>query len=513
MPSERLSMRKIKEVLRLKWACGQSGRDIARACGIGRTCVGEYLVRASRAGLSWPLPDHLDDDALERLLFPPAMSSHAERPLPDYRRVHEELKRKGVTLALLWEEHNSSHPDAHGYSQFCELYRVFTAKLGPSMRLEHKAGEKMFVDYAGQTVGIVDRATGEVRPAQIFVAVLGASHYTFAEATWTQALPNWIGSHVRALTFFGGVTELIIPDNLRSAVSRACRYEPELNPTYREFAEHYGTAILPARVRRPKDKARVEAAVLLVERWLLACLRHRTFFSLDELNEAIDVLLERLNLRPFKKLPGCRRSQFEALDQVALKALPERPYTYAEWKKVRVHIDYHVEVEGHYYSVPYQLIQEQLEARVTAGTIECFHKSQRVASHLRSHKSGQHTTLREHMPRGHQLYQDWTPERLVGWAAETGEGCRQAVETILTRKVHPQQGFRSCLGLLGLSKRFSSERLEAACKRAVALDICSYKSVKSILEKGLDKAPLPESHPEGAPEVMHQNVRGATYFH
>ena len=329
-------MRKIREVLRLYFAAALSVRAIARSLGTSPSTVGDYLRRAKVAGLSWPVPESVDDTGLERRLFPAPPSSRTERPLPDWSEVHRELRRKSVTLSLLWQEYKESHPEGLQYSWFCEQYRGWAAKLDLVMRQEHRAGEKLFVDYAGQTVPVVDRETGGVRQAQVFVAVLGASSYTFAEATWTQTLQDWTASHVRAFEFIGGCPELVVPDNLRSGVSRAHRYEPDLNPTYHDLARHYGVAVLPARVRRPRDKAKAEVAVQVVERWILAALRHRTFFSLVELNAAIAELLERLNTRRFRKLPGSRRSQFEQLDQPALRALPDSPYVFAEWKAVRV---------------------------------------------------------------------------------------------------------------------------------------------------------------------------------
>ncbi|MDU8242813.1 IS21-like element ISPsy40 family transposase, partial [Pseudomonas syringae pv. actinidiae] len=360
-----------------------------------------YLHRFNACGLSWPTS--LSDAELERLLFPPAPTVPSDqRPMPDWAWVHAESRRPGVTLALLWQEYRLAHPQGFQYSWFCEHYRLWAAKVDVVMRQEHRAGEKLFVDYAGQTAPIIDRSTGEIRQAQIFVAVLGASSYTFAEATWSQKLPDWLGSHVRCFAFFGGTTQILVPDNLRSGVTKAHRYEPDINPSYRDLAEHYGVAVLPARSRKPKDKAKVEVGVQVVERWILAVLRNRQFFSLGELNTAISLLLERLNHKPFKKLPGSRRSAFESIDQPALQGLPEHPYVYAEWKKVRVHIDYHVEVDGHFYSVPYQLVRHQLEVRLTAQTVECFHANQRVASHLRSQHKGRHTTQTEHMPKSHR---------------------------------------------------------------------------------------------------------------
>ena len=394
-------MRKIREVLRLYFAAALSIRAIARSLGTSPSTVGDYLRRAKVAGLSWPVPESVDDTGLERRLFPAPPSSRTERPLPDWSEVHRELRRKSVTLSLLWQEYKETHPEGLQYSWFCDQYRAWAGKLDLVMRQDHRAGEKLFVDYAGQTVPVVVRETGGVRQAQVFVAVLGASSYTFAEATWTQTLQDWTASHVRAFEFIGGCPELVVPDNLRSGVSRAHRYEPDLNPTYHDLARHYGVAVLPARVRRPRDKAKAEVAVQVVERWILAALRHRTFFSLVELNAAIAELLERLNTRPFRKLPGSRRSQFELLDRPALRPLPDSPYVFAEWKAVRVSMDYHVEVDGHYYSVPHALVRRQLDVRLTARTVECFHRGQRVASHVRSPAKGRHTTAAEHMPEKH----------------------------------------------------------------------------------------------------------------
>ncbi len=356
-------MRKIREVLRLKFEVGLSARQISTSLHVGRATVGDYLNRFAASGLTWP--SALTDAELQRRLFSPAPTVPSnQRPMPDWPWAHAELRRPGVTLALLWQEYRLSHPQGFKYSWFCEHYRLWTAKVDVVMRQEHRAGEKLFVDYAGQTVPVIDRLTGEIRQTQIFVAVLGASSYTFAEATWSQKLPDWLGSHARCFAFFCGAPQILVPDNLRSGVTKAHRYEPDINPSYRHLAEHYGVAVLPARSRKPRDNAKVEVGVQVVERWILAALRNRQFFSLGELNAAIGVLLDRLNQRPFKKLPGSRRSAFETIDQPALQPLPEHPYVYAEWKKMRVHIDYHVEVDGHYYSVPYQLVKHQLEVRL-----------------------------------------------------------------------------------------------------------------------------------------------------
>ncbi len=511
---ERLSMRSIREVLRLKFDCGLAARKIAQSTAIGRTTVGEYLQRFELSGLTWPLPDTLSDQQLEQRLFPPLPDvPTAKRPVPDFNQMHRELRRPGVTLFLLWQEYKLQHPDGFQYSWFCEHYRQWRGRVDLSMRQQHLAGDKLFVDYAGQTVGVVDRRTGEIRQAQIFVAVLGASSYTYAEATGSQQLADWIGSHVRAFQFFGGVPAAVVPDNLKAGVHKAHRYEPDLNPTYADMASHYGTSVIPTRVRRPKDKAKVEAGVLLVERWILAALRKRTFFSLSELNQVIRELLDKLNQRPFKKLPGSRLQQFQAIDKPALQPLPAEPYAFAQWKKARVHIDYHVEIEGHYYSVPYALVKQQLEVRYSAATIECFHKGQRVASHVRSYLKGRYTTVAEHMPKSHREYAQWTPQRLINWAQKTGPATATLIEHILKRRTHPQQGFRSCLGIMRLGKSYGDDRLDAACQRALLIGAYSSKSVESILSKGLDRQTLEDPQQELELPHDHDNIRGADYYH
>ena len=513
MPAKRLSMRKIKEVLRLCWGQGLSKRQVARSCGLSRPAVNAYLCRAKAAGLHWPLPVELDDGALERLLFPraPALPETA-RAMPDWSAVHRELKRPGVTLQLLWHEYRQTHPQGYQYTWFCQRYREWVGKLDLVMRQTHRAGEKLFVDYAGMHAQIIDPATGAVREAQVFVAVLGASNYTYAEATWTQGLADWIGAHVRCFTYFGGVPEVVVPDNLRAGVAKAHRYEPDINPTYQDLATHYGVAIIPARVRHPRDKAKAEVGVQVVERWILAALRHRQCFSLAELNRVIRELLETLNNRPFRKLPGTRRALFEQLDKPALRPLPVEPYEYAEWKQARVHIDYHVEVQGHYYSVPHALIKKQVDVRITANTIECFYRGQRIASHRRSHHKGRHTTVTAHMPEAHRQAGEWSPQRLERWAASIGTATARLVRHRLTVRQHPQQAYRSCLGLLRLGKTYGNDRLEAACRRALTLGSHSYKSIESILRHGLDSQPLTEQTEAALPED-HDNIRGPSYYH
>ena len=503
-------MRKIREALRLHYDAGLGVRAVARSLKASPSTVREYLVRAKLQGLSWPLPESLDDAALLQRLYPTPRTNSRRLPPPQWSQVHRELRRKGVTLALLWEEYKAVHPEGMQYSWFCARYREWAAKVDVVMRFEHRAGERMFVDYAGHTVAVVERDTGELREAQIFVAVLGASNYTYAEATWTQALPDWIASHVRAFQFMGGSTELLIPDNLRSAVSRANRYEPDTNPTYHDLACHYGVAVLPARVKKPRDKAKAEVGVQVVERWILAALRHRTFFSLAELNAAIAKLLERLNNRPFRKLPGSRRELFEQLDRPALRPLPAERYVFAEWKKARVNIDYHVEVAHHYYSVPHALIRRQLDVRLTATTVECFHRGQRVASHARSPLRGRHTTADEHMPEKHRKMGQWSPQRFIRWATTIGPDTAALIDNVLRSRRHPQQAFRSCLGILRLASGYGEQRLEAAAGRALVLGANSYRSVESILKHHLDERPSEQI--ELGLAIEHTNLRGPSYY-
>lgn len=509
-------MRKIIEVLRLKFEARLSHDSIAAAARLSKGAVNKYLRRAQAAGLTWPLPAQMDEAQLEALLFPHAAPLVERHATPDFAHLHQELKRKGVTLMLLWEEYATAHAgQAYRYSQFCLLYHRFAAGLKRSMRQVHRAGEKLFIDYSGTTVPIIDAATGEIRGAQIFVAVLGASSYTYAEASLSQQLPDWIASHVRCFEFMGCVAALLVPDNLKSAIKLACRYEPECTSSYEDLARHYGTAVLPARPYKPRDKAVVEMSVLLVQRWILARLRNRQFFSLQALNAAIRELLIDLNNRPFKKLEGSRSSAFESIDRPAMKALPTTRYEFADWKSALVGIDYHVELDGHYYSVPQSLVRQKLELRFTASSVECFFKGKRVASHMRSAKRGAHTTLPEHMPESHRKHMQWTPGRLLNWALAIGPATRDVVKWQLENRPHPEQGYRACLGLLNLAKRYGEARLEAACRRALAIGSPQRKSIKSILEANLDQHPdlfpAPD-HTLSTRLPAHSNVRGADYF-
>jgi transposase len=454
----------------------------------------------------------MDEATLAELLWPPGPAPQAKFVTPDFSYIHEQLRQKGVTRQLLWDEYCQQHAgQAYQYTKFCTLYGQWRLRLKATMRQTHRAGEKLFVDYAGLTVPVINAVTGEIKEAQIFVAVLGASNYTYAEATWTQGLADWIGAHTRAFTFCNGVPALVIPDNLKSGVTRACRYEPLLNTSYFEMLAHYGTAALPARPYKARDKAKVEAAVQVVERWILARLRKQTFFTLFELNLAIRRLLDELNQRPFKKLPGSRRSQFETLDQPALRPLPAQAYEYAEWRTARVGLDYHVELGKHYYSVPHSLLRQKVDLRLTEKTVEIFHAGKRVAVHVRSSRQGSHSTNAEHMPKAHRAHMEWTPGRLLTWAAQVGPHTRDLVKHLLWHRPHPEMGYRSCLGLLNLAKRFGPTRLEAGCQRTLLLGSPTRRSVLSILEQGLDQEPLPETTP-AQPSLLHQNIRGPGYY-
>jgi transposase len=528
LPTERLSMRKFKEVLRLRFELGLSQDQIARSCSISQASVSNCLKRAREAGISWPLAEGWDEARLEEALYahplhgepaggeavrgdPVHRPAKTPRPTPDFAHVHQELQsHRHLTLQLLWEEYRQNHPDGYGYSRFCELYHRWRCHLDVVLRHEHKAGEKLFVDYAGDTIPIHDPKGGPERSASIFVAVLGASNYTYAEATWSQGLEDWLGAHVRAFEFLGGVPELAVPDNTKTGVRRACRYEPDLNPAYQELASHYGVGVVPARPYRPRDKAKVEGGVLLVERWIVAALRHRKFFSLAELNQAIRELLVKLNERPFRKRSGSRASLFQELDRPALRPLAAERFELHHWAEARVNIDYHIQFDRHFYSVPYTLTGQRVEVRSTATTVEIFHCGQRVASHVRSQEPYKATTVNEHRPKSHQQHLAWPPSRLLHWAESVGPSTAQLFAGILKSKPHPEMGYRSCLGILRLGQRYATERLEAAAKRAVATGACSYHSVKSILERSLDRQALDE--PPSSPSVAHENLRGASYF-
>jgi transposase len=504
-------MRKITEVLRLR-AAGMNCRAIATSIGAGKTTVYEYLARAEAAGLAWPLPEGMDEETLDAKLFPPPTGElAARRPVPDWRVVHRELKRKHVTLRLLWLEWKAENPEGWGYTQFCAHYQRWLGVQDVVMRLTWAAGERMFVDFSGDRASYLDPDSGEVVPAEVFVAVLGASGMLYAEATRGQDLGSWVMAHVHAWEAYGGVAEVTVPDNLRAGVTKACWYDPELNPSYAELARHYSTVVLPTRVAHPRDKAAVEAGVLSVERWVLAPLRNRRFFSLAELNAAIATQVAWVNGRAFRGQATSRRELFEELERQALKPLPTQRYELAAWKKVTVNIDYHVEFDHRYYSVPYHLVRQRLELRATATTIEVLRAGRRVASHAREHGRRRFVTDPAHMPASHRAHLEWTPSRLIAWAGTVSGPTAALVERILATRAHPEHAYRTCLGIMSLARRYGNDRTGAACERALAAGAVSYTSVKSILAEGLDRLPLKSASP-APPPPEHDNLRGPEYW-
>lgn len=509
-------MRKLHEILRLHFELKLSQRQIARSSNLGQSTVNDYLSRFTRSGLSWPVPTELSETDLESALFPsagklPAVPS--DPTLPDWKHIQQELREhKHTTLQLLWEEYRATQPEGYSYSRFCSLYACWKHQQNVVMRQEHRPGEKLFVDWAGDKVPLHDRENGALQEASLFLAVLGASNYTYAEAWGNEQLGSWIGAHLHAFEFFQALPQLVVPDNLKTGVNRACRYEPDLNPTYQEMAQHYGVGVLPARRRKPRDKAKVEVGVLIAERWILAALRHRKFFALGELNQAIRELLEKLNHRPFKKREGSRYSLFLEVDRPAMRPLPSERFDLAVWSHATVNIDYHVEVDQRFYSVPYRLTQQKVDVRATPTTIEIFHRGVRVASHARLQKPYTASTHREHRPKSHQAHLDWPPSRMVQWAQTVGPWTAQVVEHILASYPHPEMGYRSCLGIIRLGQKYPLARVEAAAHRMLLAKAVSYPSMDSILRRGLDQQPLSSTTMPTQPTTAHDNIRGAQYF-
>lgn len=509
-------MFKLRDILRMHFEAHLSRRQIARALSLSRAGVNTTIARAGEAGLTWPLPPEMTDAHLELRLYPTSSTpiGRPPVPLPDWPEVRRALNNKHVTRRMLWEEYRASHADGIGYSQYCDRYRQWLRHVDPSMRIERKAGEKLYVDWSGDPAEFIDPETGEVRQAPLFVAVLGASSYLYAEATRSERLEDWIMAHVRALTAIGAAPRVLVPDNCRTAVTTACYYEPTLNRTYAEMATHYGMAILPARIRKPKDKPTSESGVLIAQRAILGRLRNRQFFSLAQLNEAIAEEIDAINAAPFQKLDGSRQSHFDEIDRPALRPLPRIPYEFAEWLRARAAVNYHIQVEKHFYSVPYRLIRCPVTVRLTSSTLEVFHEEERVASHRRSFRKYGYTTVSEHMPSNHRLYAEWNPERILAWAASAGESVAELCEEIMRLRPHPEQGFRACLGIMRLAKLYDKQRTEAACQRALAARTVSYKSVESILKLGLDRLPLFDAADTAPPDPLpgHEHVRGSGFY-
>lgn len=506
MSQERLPVRKIREVLRLHHEAGLSNRAIARVCRVSNSTVGEYLARAEKAGISWPLPGELKEKELYRQLFPEKAKPVVTRPMPKWDDVHRELSKRGVTLTLLWKEYRDEHPDGYGFTQFREYYQQWNQSHTNTMRLPRKAGEEMEVDYTGMSLPITNPETGEISQAQVFVAALPASNYTYAEAQPSQELAHWLGGHVRAFAFFGGVPKTVCPDNLKSGVKTPNRYEPELNPSYQEMAEHYQVAVLPARVKKPRDKAHAENAVQNVERWVLAPLRNRTFFSVGEANRAIAPLLQSLNEKEMAHLGKSRKEVFEELDQPALRPLPERPYEFAVWKNAKVNIDYHIVFEGHYYSVPHTLVRKEVQIRATETMLAIFHHSEQVAIHPRSPHQGRFTTRIEHMPANHSFILNADQDWFLKEAAKIGPQTTSYITALLKSRLFPQHGYRSCLGILNLARKYPAPQIEAACQILLPAGLLSYRDVHAELER-LSANPSTPTLP------AHENVRGNTYYH
>jgi transposase len=503
-------MRKISEVFRQRFELGRSYRDVARSLNISTSTVSDYLARAKVAGIMWPLPEGMTEDKLYNQLFLPVSATKAERVQPDWEQVHRELRKKGMTLRLLWREYRDQHLQGLGYSQFCNYYQRYAKTMSPVMRQVHKAGEKTFVDYAGMKMPWFNPITGEIHEAEIFVGCLGGSQFIYTEATATQQLPDWIQSHIHMFEYFGGVSEIVVPDNLKSGVTTAHRYDPDINANYQHLCEHYGIAVVPARAAEPKDKAKVESAVSIVERQILAPLRHMTFTSIGEINRAIFKRLTALNNQPFQKMKTSRRELFETIDKPVLKPLPPTRYQYAEWKKAKIHVDYHFAFDDHFYSVPYQHARHVVEIRATAKTIECFHQGQRIAAHARSHRRYGFTTLTEHMPKVHQEQAKYSLSHIRSWAKKIGPQTAEFIDHMMVARAFPQQAYRACYGLLRLSDRYGEERLEKACAKALIIRATRYQQVELILKNQLEEVPVHQATTTKIP--AHNNIRGADYY-
>jgi transposase len=509
---EHTSMKKIREVLRLTYELGLNQRQVAESVCISRTSVQEIQARCKVAKLQWPLGEEDTDEKLSEILFPKTYEKDPEKKIiPDWSNVHKELKMKGVTKQLLWIEYKEENQQGYQYTQFCGKYREWEKLHRLSMRQNHIAGEKMFLDFSGLTVPYVNHQTGEIKKAEIFLAVLGGSSYTFSYAVENQTIPNWIHAHTKAFDYFGGSSLILVPDNLKSAIQKTCRYEPDLNPTYREFAKHYGVAVIPARPYKPKDKSKVEVGVQVAQRWILAKLRKRTFYSILEINDAIQPLLEELNDKKMRHLGSSRKELFEQYEKKELKNLPSEHFEIYEWKNAKINIDYHVQFETNYYSAHHGLVHKDVELRITKNVIEIYHSNKLVALHKRSFQIGKYSTLKGHMPMPHQKHVEWTPERILNWASGIGVNTTKCFGIIIARYPHPEQGFRSCLGILRLAKQYSEYRLEAACTRAVVSSQVSFKSIKNILKTSLDKVKIKEEPMENI-SINHENIRGSDYY-
>lgn len=512
MSRKRTELRRIREILRLHHELEYSDREIARAFKMSHSTVSKIHAAVSAAGYTWPLPDEVDNNMLERICYPQRTHRKTSQPQPDWNGVWKQMQRKGMTLRLQWMRYKDRHPDGYQYSQFCEHYNRWCRKKNVSMHQEHRAGVNTEVDYAGSTLPLTDPATGVVKQVPVFVSALGVSGLLYSEATLTMQLPDWIGSHMRMFEYYGGATEIVTPDNPKTGVKRPCRYDPDIQRTYENMVRHYGAVVMPARVRKPKDKPRAERGVQEVLRWIIVILQEREFFSLEEMNEAIHEELEKINSKPFSVREGSRRSVFEELDKPLLKPLPSERFTFEEWKEVKVHLDYHVQIDYNKYSVPYVLAGEYLTARITSTTVELFNGEKRVASHMRQ-LTGRYrfSTHMNHMPEKHVKHLKMTPEKIMSWADRIGSHASQMADAILKRREHPAQGYRAILGIMTLSKKYGVERLNKACGMALRVNSLRLRDVKLILQKELDLSLFDEVEEEDEP-IMHRNIRGEEFY-
>jgi transposase len=501
----------IREMLRLT-AAGLNQTQVAQSCNAARSTVQDYQQRAAVAGVKYEAALQMPDDELLRVLGKGGARRERKPCEIDYAEVTRELPKKGVTMLLLWREMVLQQGKDISYSEFCRRVRAQSAATGYVMRQTYVPGEKLFVDYSGLKIAYLDRETGKALEAEVFVAALGASSYTYAEATADQTSVSWLGSHCRAFQFLGGLSAVVVPDNLKPGVKNSWWYEPEINRSYQDFAEYHGIAVLPTRTQTPRDKAKVEKAVQEVERWIIAPLRHRTFYSIAEINEAIRSLLAELNSKTMRDYGASRQELFEQLDKPALKALPAVSYEFAQWKKARVHLDYHVELEKHWYSVPYYHARKEVWVKATERCVEVYENNQRVALHVRSRRQYAHTTLPEHMPPEHAEVKSWTAEKFTAWGKAIGPETHAFVVNLLTSKPFREQAFRAILGLQRLCERYTPPRIEASCKRANFFKLSALRNIRSILEKDLDGLTLPQLAAEQI-VLEHANLRGPETFH
>jgi transposase len=509
MPQERLTVNKIKEILRLKYEAQLSNRAIAGACKVSNSTVGEYLKRAETAGVSWPLGEIGEEELYQKLFPEKAVVSERKYPVPDWKEVQKEKKQKGVTLQLLWQEYKEKYPEGYQYSRFCEYFQRWKdSQVEPRRHIEHTGGEQMQVDYAGLKIPVTDPETGEISQASVFVAILPASNYIYAEAQSSENQCNWNNGHVRALEYFGGVPKIVVPDNLKTGITKPNYYEPGVNLAYQELAEYYQFAVLPARIKKPRDKGSGENGVQNVERWVIAPLRNRKFFSVHEVNQAFIEKLDRLNNKVMQAVGRTRRQEFEEIDQLNLRPLPEKPYEYTERKTATVNIDYHIEFNEHLYSVPHALIHQKVDIHATEKMVEIRHHGKSVAIHPRNFRQGRFSTLREHMPANHQFMEDINPDRLIEWGSKIGPQTATLVKATLRSRPFPEQAYRSCLGILSLAKKYDYALLEQACQSVFEAKEFSYKAVAEeliYLQKQV-AAPVIETLP------THENIRGADYY-